>query len=171
MLGIIIRLTVQKGIHLNTHVIHRTLERNGQVLPFSCSGIAGLLCFIYAMFIFLRTEVCLPIIGGFTGFCIRSSHIRWLHKSILPIKTLRGRLPHSWFCHSHSELLCVFIPIPMRPVCFHSHSQLCPDPFLIPNCIARIATKSLLLIKLAIVACLFVFCHSAISVVHSTVAT
>jgi hypothetical protein len=27
-----------------------------------------------------RTEVCLPIIGGFTGFCIRSSHTRWLHK-------------------------------------------------------------------------------------------
>jgi hypothetical protein len=33
-------------------------------------------------------------------------------QSILPIKTLRGRLPHSWFCHSHS--------------CFyrsHSHSR------------------------------------------------
>jgi hypothetical protein len=37
------------------------------------------------------------------------------------------------------------------------------------ECRANMPPKSLLLIKLAIVACLFVFCHSAISTVHSTV--
>ena len=33
IVGIISRLTVQKGIHLIKHAIYRTLERNGQVLP------------------------------------------------------------------------------------------------------------------------------------------
>jgi len=32
IVGIISRLTVQKGIHLIKHAIYRTLERNGQVL-------------------------------------------------------------------------------------------------------------------------------------------
>jgi glycogen synthase len=35
LVGIISRLTVQKGIHLIKHAIHRTLERNGQVLKSS----------------------------------------------------------------------------------------------------------------------------------------
>ena len=33
IVGIISRLTVQKGIHLIKHAIYRTLEHNGQVLP------------------------------------------------------------------------------------------------------------------------------------------
>jgi glycogen synthase len=32
LVGIISRLTAQKGIHLIKHAIYRTLERNGQVL-------------------------------------------------------------------------------------------------------------------------------------------
>jgi hypothetical protein len=32
--------------------------------------------------------------------------------SLLPIKTVRGRLPHSVFCHSHSVLTAKPIPIP-----------------------------------------------------------
>jgi len=32
IVGIVTRLTAQKGIHLIKHAIHRTLERNGQVL-------------------------------------------------------------------------------------------------------------------------------------------
>ncbi len=31
IVGIITRLTAQKGIHLIKHALHRTLERNGQV--------------------------------------------------------------------------------------------------------------------------------------------
>jgi hypothetical protein len=59
-------------------------------------------------------------------------------KSILLIKTLRGRLPHSWFCHSHSYVSCSLfsIPIPMSLVdsslfpipthlCRVSHSHTC----------------------------------------------
>jgi glycogen synthase len=76
VVGIITRLTVQKGIHLIKHAMHRALERNGQVLSFSCSGIASLLCFIYTMFRFLRTDACVSMVGGFTGFCTRSSHTK-----------------------------------------------------------------------------------------------
>lgn len=32
VVGIVTRLTAQKGIHLIKHAIHRTLERNGQVI-------------------------------------------------------------------------------------------------------------------------------------------
>jgi hypothetical protein len=34
------------------------------------------------------------------------------NESLLPIKTVRGRLPHSMFCHSHSVLTAKPIPIP-----------------------------------------------------------
>jgi branched-subunit amino acid transport protein len=50
----------------------------------------------------------------------------------------------------------------------HVFHILAPD-LLMKEKGADLMVTSLLLIKLAIVACLFVFCHSAISAVHSTV--
>jgi glycogen synthase len=49
LVGIITRLTHQKGIHLIKHAIWRTLERGGQVLfyPISCFSNSFLLWIIY----------------------------------------------------------------------------------------------------------------------------
>jgi hypothetical protein len=58
--------------------------------------------------------------------------------SILLIKNARGKLPHSWFCHSHSQLRfhSQQFPFPTlfsfpTPVCL-LHSQLTPFPAPIP---------------------------------------
>jgi glycogen synthase len=51
VVGIITRLTVQKGIHLIKHAIYRALERNGQVLSFSCSGIASYVSLIHLHYV------------------------------------------------------------------------------------------------------------------------
>ena len=86
LVGIISRLTAQKGIHLIKHAIYRTLERNGQVL--SCAywwqifSIASLLCVFswHLTFgqLFKTKALCLSSTGGSTRLSSRSSHTKWL---------------------------------------------------------------------------------------------
>jgi hypothetical protein len=53
-------------------------------------------------------------------------------QSILPIKTLRGRLSHSWFYHSHS-CYAISIPIPGNHSLMHAlFSPTSRLPFLTP---------------------------------------
>jgi hypothetical protein len=77
IVGIISRLTVQKGIHLIKHAIYRTLERNGQVLSLA-QGYYLQVCYAtFTLFTFSETEAFyFSITGGSAGFSTRSSHSR-----------------------------------------------------------------------------------------------